>query len=349
MFSRSAVSTAMAVALILVIVVASVATVIVFSRSQRVSASASGLFGMTVQSYDTTVPTQYQSQYSSVQNLLNQFNSSLGSTPSSKNNFTYAAELLPANGNQGTALFNPNNLNGVATNLKALKAMGVKGVTIALGYPLLDPTFPNNQQYLQYFQTVVTMCHQEGCTVDIEAQVLFANTPYSPLTFNWSKLSYSDYVVNHIAQDNLICSQIRPDILEIGVEADTEAFLTGYSQLNTPSGWASYINQLLNGINKNGCKLAAGAGDWLTNTTQWVQGFVDNPNLDFVSTHSYAIVSPFLSNLISLGQFAQEHGKRIVLDEEWDTKVLQPVNAEGAEGSVVPRQHNRTSSRTGFP
>src|SRR5208337_3950990 len=103
-------------------------------------------------------------------------------------------------------------------------------------------------QYLQYFKTVVSMCHQDGFTVDIESQVLFANTVYSPLTFDWSNLTYSQYVINHIAQDNLICSQIKPDILEIGVEADTEASLTGYTQLNTPSGWSSYINQLLDGI-----------------------------------------------------------------------------------------------------
>jgi hypothetical protein len=336
MFPRRALSTAMALGLILVIILAVVITAIVLSKPQNFILSASGLPGLTVQSYNTTVPLKYQSQYASVQNLLNQFNSSLGPAPLSKNNFTYAAELLPANGNRGPDLFSPNNLNSVATNLNALKAMGVKGVTIALGYPLLDPTFPDNQQYLQYFQTVVTMCHQQGFTVDIESQVLFANTPYSSLTFNWSELSYSDYVVKHIAQDNLICSQIKPDTLEIGVEADTEASLTGYSQLNTPSGWNNYINQLLNGINKNGCKLAAGAGDWLKNTTQWVQGFVNNPNLDFVSTHSYPIVSPFLDNLISLGQLAQEHGKRIVFDEEWDTKVLQPVNAGGGGGYGGP-------------
>ena len=292
--------------------------------------------GLTVQFYDTTVPTKYQSQHNSVQSLLTQFNSSLGPTPSSNNNFTYAAELLVANGNQGLALFNSGNLNGVERNLQALKAIGVKGVTIALGYPLLDLAFPNSTDYLQYFKTVVNMCHQDGFTVDIESQVLFANTVYSTLTFNWSKLSYADYVTNHIAQDNLICSQIKPDILEIGVEADTEANLTGYSQLNTPSGWASYINQLLNGIDKNGCKLAAGAGNWFSNPTQWVQGFVDNPNLDFLSTHSYPIVTPFLSNLISLGQFAQEHGKRIVFDEEWDTKVLRPVNGGGGGGFGGP-------------
>ena len=363
MFSRTAISSSMAVGIILVIIISGTCAIVVLNRNQTASiasasstlsatifsdskpisttafqtlTSTSGLSGLTVQSYNTTVPSKYQNQFSSVQNLLSQFNSSLESEPSSPNSFTYATELLPANGNQGPALFNPNNLKGVQTNLNGLKAMGVKGVTIAVGYPLLDPSFPNSTQYLQYFKTVVSMCHQDGFTVDIEAQVLFANTPYSPLTFNWSNLSYSSYVTNHIAQDNLICSQIKPDILEIGVEADTEASLTGYSQLDQPSGWSNYINQLLDGINKSGVKLAAGAGDWLEKPIQWVQGFVDNPNLDFISTHSYPIVSPFMSNLITLGQFSQDHGKRLVLDEEWDTKILQPVNSGGGGGYGGP-------------
>jgi len=180
------------------------------------------------------------------------------------------------------------------------------------------------------------MCHSDGFVVDIESQVLFANTQYSQLTFDWSKLSYSDYVTKHIAQDNLICSQVKPDILEIGVEADTEAYLTGYSQLNTPAGWSSYINQMLDGINKNGCKLAAGAGDWLSTPTQWVDGFVNNSNLDYVSTHSYPIVFPFLSNLVNLGQYAKDQGKRIVFDEEWDTKTLSPSNGGGGAGFGGP-------------
>jgi hypothetical protein len=336
MFSRRIRFAAVTFGLILTMVLAADAGIAVLCEPKIDSANAQSTSNLTVQLYNITVPTQYLGQYNNVTLLLNQFNASLGAAPSSPNSFTYAAELLPANGNQGPVLFNSSNLVGVSRNLNALKAMGVKGVTIAVGYPLLDPTFPNSTQYLNYFQTVVNMSHQLGFVVDIESQVLFANTPYSALTYNWSTLPYADFVVRHIDQDTLICSQIRPDILEIGVEPDTEAALTGYTQLGTAAGWSTYINQLLNGINKNGCKLAAGAGDWLLNTTRWIQGFVNNTNLDFISTHSYPIVPPFLGNLISLGQYAQQNGKRIVFDEEWDTKILQPANGGGGGGFGGP-------------
>jgi hypothetical protein len=121
MFSRSVALAWTAAGIMVVIIMASTAI------SPALSANGSVSTSLSVQSYDTTIPTQYQSQYSTVQNLLNQFNSSLGPASSSSNSFTYAAELLPANGNQGPALFNSNNLNSVQTNLNALKAMGGEG------------------------------------------------------------------------------------------------------------------------------------------------------------------------------------------------------------------------------
>jgi hypothetical protein len=206
--------------------------------------------------------------------------------------------------------------------------MGVQRVTIAVGYPLLDPTFPNSAQYLSYFEQVVSMVHSRGMKVLIESQILFANTPYSPLTYDWASLPYSQYVTNHIAQDQLIIDQIHPDYLEIGVEADTEAFLSGYSNLKTPSGWTSYIEQLLSSLNKGNTKLVAGAGTWLG--TSFLTGFASDPRLDFISTHVYPIYGNNLQTLIQIGKIAQQNSKRLVIDEAWQEKVLQPVTGRGA-------------------
>jgi len=280
------------------------------------------------QQYNLTVPTKYQSEYVALQGILNGFNASLGPDTTVVGGVTFATELLPANGNRGPALLEPGNLASVATNLNALQAMGVQGVTIAIGYPLLDPTFPNSAQYLGYFQQVVSMAHARGMKVLVESQILFANTPYSPLTFDWENLPYSQFITNHIAQDQLIINTIRPDYLELGVEADTEAFLTGYSQLNTAAGWTSYIDQLLSSLNKGNTKLVAGAATWLG--TSFLTGFANNPRLDFISTHIYPIYGNNLQTLIEMGQIAEQNGKPLVVDEEWEEKVLQPVTGSGS-------------------
>ena len=277
-----------------------------------------------VQQYDLTIPSQYQTDYSALNGLIDSFNAALGLTSGTAKGLTFATELLPANGNRGPALLQSNNLASVAANLNALQAMGIQGVTIAIGYPLLDPSFPNSAQYLSYFTQVVSMVHARGMKVLIESQILFANTPYSQLTFDWSTLPYSQYVTNHIAQDELIINQIRPDYLELGVEADTEAYLSGYHQLNTPTGWSNYIEQLLAGLNKgnDGTQLVAGVATWLD--PSYVSGFANDPRLDMLSTHVYPIYGSNLQNLLAMGKLAQQDGKRLVVDEAWLQKVLQP-------------------------
>jgi hypothetical protein len=275
-----------------------------------------------------SIPSKYQSEYTTLQGILDAFNSSLGPYPNSKNRLIFAAELLPANGNRGPALFQPGNLGSVDRNLDALQAMGVQGVTIAIGYPLLDPTFQNSAEYLSYFEQVVSMVHSRGMKALVESQILFANTPYSPLKYDWASLPYSQYVTNHIAQDQLIIDQIHPDYLEIGVEADTEAFLTGYSQLNSASGWTSYIENLLSSLTKGNTKLVAGAGTWLG--TSFLIGFANDPQLDFISTHVYPIYGENLQTLLQIARIAQQDNKRLVIDEAWQEKALQPVTGRGA-------------------
>jgi hypothetical protein len=270
------------------------------------------------------VPSQFQTEYNGIESILNSFNSSLGATPTTKSSFVVGTELLPANGNRGPALFQSTNLVSVNDNLNLLQAMGVKAVTFPIGYPLLDPTFPNSSQYLSYFKQVVQMIHAKGMKVLIESQILFANTPYSPITYNWSSLPYSQYITNHIAQDQLIINQIKPDYLEIGVEADTEASLSGYTQLDTVSDWTSYINTVLNSLNKTGSitKLVAGAATWLG--VSWAEGFANNPNLDYISTHVYPIYGNNIQSLIQMGQLAKQDGKPLAIDETWEEKVIAP-------------------------
>ena len=287
------------------------------------------------QQYDSSIPSEYQGEYSALQGFLDSFNASLGVSGSGRTS-VFATELLPANGNRGPALLQSNNLASVENNLNALQAMGVQGVTLAIGYPLLDPSFPNSAQYLSYFEQVVSMVHAHGMKVLVESQILFANTPYSPLTFDWSALPYSQYVTNHIAQDQLIINQIHPDYLELGVEADTEAYLSGYSQLHTPTGWTSYIEQLLSSINKGNTKLVAGAATWLG--TSYLTGFANDPRLDMISTHVYPLYGNNLQTLLAIGKIAQQNGKKLVIDEAWEQKVLQPGHGGGIGGPAVTKQ-----------
>jgi hypothetical protein len=284
---------------------------------------------LSVQQYNETVPAKYQSNYTTVRAILNNFNATLGPYPASRNSFAYAASLVPADGNRGTDLLEANNQNTVTANLDAYQAMGVEEVEISIPYPVLDPTFPNSSQYLAYYTQLVQNVHARGMKVLVESHVVFAGTGFSNINYSFRSLSYSQFVTKAIAQNQLIINQIRPDYLDIGTEADTEAALTGYHQLDTPTGWTGFIEQQLSSLDKNGSptKLCAGAGTWLG--VQYMQGFANDPRLDFLTTHVYPIYGNNLQVLVQMAQLAQQNNKRLVISEAWSETVTVPSPPPG--------------------
>ena len=67
---------------------------------------------------------------------------------------TFAAELIVADDNRGTALLNPQTLSATARSLDQLHGLGVRGVRSAIQYPLLTPTFPRYAEYLSFYRSV---------------------------------------------------------------------------------------------------------------------------------------------------------------------------------------------------
>ena len=276
--------------------------------------------------YNLTVPAAFQKNYTSLQQDLLTFSASLNSSqPASAHNTTFAAELLSANANAGPSLLEPGALQTVTDELNALQSMGVQGVTVAIGFPTLYPTYQNSSQYLSFYESVAQMIHSRGMKLDVESSALFANSPFSPVKFNWSALPYSSYVTEHAQMDQTIINDLKPDWLELGVEPDTEYSLTGYTQFSTPSGWSSYIESLLSGLQKGTTKLAAGSATW--DGAQYIQGFVTDPRLDAISTHVYPVYGNTFSSLVQIAKEAEANGKPLIIDEAWETKSL------GAEGT----------------
>src|SRR5581483_7685331 len=128
----------------------------------------------------------------------------------------------------------PSALPSTILYLNGLKRLGIKGVTVALQYPLFTPSFPNYDQYLAFYKQVAAQVRKLHMKLEIEAHLLFANTPFSSLTFDWSKLSYSQFESGFRQMQQTIIDQLHPDFLSILGEPDTAAKLTGFSQFNDP-------------------------------------------------------------------------------------------------------------------
>jgi hypothetical protein len=226
----------------------------------------------------------------------------------------YAAELLPANANRGPALLQPGVIAGVRVYLDRLLQLGVRGVVFPIGYPLLVDRFPNSGQYLQFYRQVMAEARQRGMTVDIESSVMFANSPFSPVQWDFAATPFSQFVAERRAMTATIVAQLAPDYLDLGAEPDTEAKLTGYAQLNSPAVWAQTIGQIIQGLDRGATKIGTGLGTW--DSVAFAEAEAALP-VDFIALHIYPIDAGSIANGIQAAAIARSHGKSVIVDEAW--------------------------------
>ena len=166
-------------------------TSITTSKSSSSAKTSTALSCANVAPYNMTVPLAYATMYSTLNQILGNFNQTLISTPpvGANHQVIYATELLPADSNLVTALLVPGQLQSVENNLNAMQTVGVQGVTIDVSYPILSPTFANYSQYLSFYENVVQQVRDRGMKIDIESQTpLLVGYP----GINTGNLSYSN-------------------------------------------------------------------------------------------------------------------------------------------------------------
>jgi hypothetical protein len=226
----------------------------------------------------------------------------------------YAADLLPANGNRGEDLLQPGTMDGVRAFLDRFQQLGIHGVVFPIGYPLLIDRFPRSAEYLQFYQEVMAEVRKRGMTVDIESSVVFANSPFSSIQWDYSKTAFADFVRERHDMTARIVSQLAPDYLNLGSEPDTEAKLTGYGQLDNPASWAQYLDQIIQGIDRGKTRIGAGLGTWNSAAFVDAEGAL---GIDFIALHIYPVDSASISTALRACSIARTRQKRIIVDESW--------------------------------
>ncbi|HSP14545.1 MAG TPA: hypothetical protein VLV78_07330 [Thermoanaerobaculia bacterium] len=244
----------------------------------------------------------------------------------------YAAELLPANANRGPALLQPGTMDGVRAFLDRFQQLGINGVVFNVPYPVLVDRFPSSADYLQFFKQAVAESRKRGMTVQIESSVLFANSPFSPVSWDYSTTPFSQFTQERHDMTAKIVAQLAPDYLDLGAEPDTEAKLTGYTQLNVPSLWSQYIAAVIRGIDRGSVRLGAGLGTW--NSVAFVEAESLLP-LDFVSLHIYPIDATSIATAFQAADIIRGRGKQIVIDEAWLFKMRPGESTSIAADTTV--------------
>jgi len=268
---------------------------------------------------NTTTPAPVPAEYL---NLYNQLNGALnaveGAYPSQAGAVpTFAAELSYANGNIGEGLLRPEVLALVRTQLDGLYRMGVRGVVVAIKFPMLEPNFPRSSEYLQFFKQVAAEVRQRSMKLLVESGALFSGTVFSPLAVDWSQYpSAAAFRDAEIHQLQTIGREIHPDYLQIANEPTTTAMLTKYT--DTPADYADFIARAVKTIAPQpGMLLGAGAGTW--ENQAYVTGLNSIAGLDFIDLHVYPVGSGggMLRLAADLSEKARSAGKRVVISEAW--------------------------------
>jgi hypothetical protein len=263
------------------------------------------------------VPAEYQPLYAELDAELAHFEGTLNQKWNHTQGRTImATELAFANGNVGEALLNPDSMANNRLLLDRLQAMGVKGVVVAVKYPLLKPDFPRSAEYLQFFKDIVAECHRRGLTVLIECGAIFAGTPYSPVEFDWSGYTTATFLQGLQDQLVLIASEIKPDYLTLANEPTTQEWLTNL--IITPTVWKDFIASTVSKIDRSGgLLLGAGTGTW--ENPAYINTIIGMPGLDYIDLHIYPLNKDgfLLERALNYALQARAAGQRVTVSEAW--------------------------------
>ena len=258
------------------------------------------------------VPPEYRALYDQIDKALRPLEKRLvrarGPLP------IYAAELLPANGNRGYVLLDQHTLATTRIWLDRFAQLGIRGVVFAVPYPLLLRSYPQSKLYVSFYRNVVAEVRRRGMTVEIESAVVFANTPFSSVRWDYSNLTLERLTRERREMISTIIEQIAPDYLDLGAEPDTEARLTGLRELNDPARYADHIAALIKGIDRKKTKIGAGFGTW--SNPEFARREAELP-IDFIALHIYPVDAQAFANAAEGCRIAREKKKEILLDEAW--------------------------------
>jgi len=277
------------------------------------------------------VPGDYQTTYSELQNYISSFDATVTSQWNGKpSNVLWGSELLSADANGGLQLLKDS--AGTLLELKKLHALGVRSVTVDIGFPILNQDFytfngdPGDfQAMVAYYANLASEIHKLGMKMVVESAIMFpgyfsANSGFN-LTPYYASLSDSQYVAARVQNVLTVAQQVGPDYINLNSEPDTDLTLSQKSSLyGTPAAFAGMTQTIVTQLRAAGVTtpLGAGIGTWLDDgkASDWVSALL-NTDIDYLDLHVYPVNFNDLPALITYADMAHQAGKPVAMSEAW--------------------------------
>jgi hypothetical protein len=274
------------------------------------------------------VPEEFTDLYGLLEGWLQNFAELIDErAPGEDSRPVWGAHLLVVDSNRGDVLLRPTELIGVEMTLDRFAELGIQGVTIAIGYPLLTPDFPDRDRYLEYYRKVAAAVRKRGMSLAIEQIVIFNQSVFSPFELDFSNLTLATFTSDEREMAQTIIDELSPDYLTLIHEPDTFALLTGLSEFDDAAVTTTFVNDVLDGLRRGNTLIGAGSGTW--SPLEYAESFAANTTLDYINLHLYRTVPEDITNGYAMAEAARRHGKEVLIDEAW----LYKSNLEGVEAT----------------
>jgi hypothetical protein len=277
------------------------------------------------------VPANFRDLYSSMERNIDAFAQRVGSQSNDKNSsVAWSAELLTANCNRGRALLNPATRDGIRLELDSLQSLGVKAVTVCIGFPILyQPFYDFNgdpedyPRFIKFYRELSADIHARGLKLIVESSVLFlgsySRTSGFKLAEYYPTLNTRQFTDGRAQNIVVIAKEVRPDFLNLGSEPDTQARLSGNAVFDSPAGYGETIGYFLKQLHQagvTGIQIGAGVGSWQRQGPDFVRALLAT-GIDYLDLHIYPANRDFLDRAITYAGMAHAAGKQVAISEAW--------------------------------
>jgi hypothetical protein len=219
--------------------------------------------------------------------------------------------------------------------LDRFKELGLGGVTVNIGYPVLTDEVDRAGDYLAFYKRIAGLVRERGMRLAVKLHVLFSGTAFSRL-----RVDFSGLTVDHLGRGKRLMAErvlqeMQPAYLTLGGEPDTEAALTGLPELGRPEVYAAMVASILKDLPRGRTLIGAGQGTWVSPAFAEAYAKLD---VDFINIHVYPLNRETVANTERIGEIARKNGKRLILDECWFYKIFPGEKSALGAGETIFRR-----------
>ena len=282
------------------------------------------------------VPAEYKVLYSQLDGWLDVFDARLAkSTAGEGTSPVWGVHLSAADSNRGDFLAGPTAAVQADLMLDMMTRLGVKGITIVIGNPLLTDGFPYSDQYRKFYQSIVAKVRERGLGLTIEQTLLMSNSELSPWKHATQALEFDALVDTHRQMAQWIIDYLQPDNLTLVNEPQSFAAISGRAEFLVEEGLVAFIEQVTTGLQRKTTRIGAGVSNW--EAPRVASALVATP-IDYLSLSFFDAAPASVDRAFQIADIASKANKPLIIGEAWLYKSsgvdqAQPDSIEGlAEG-----------------